>query len=154
LAATITAEMGKTLAEARAEVEKCAFCCDHYADNAEEFLRDQPMPGDSPSSFVAFSPLGAVLAVMPWNFPLWQGVRFAAPGLMAGNTAVLKHASNVCRCALDIEDVFRHAGFPPGVFATLLIPGSAVARVIDDPRVRAVTLTGSDATGSVVAAAA
>jgi len=154
LAGVITAEMGKTLAEARAEVEKCAFCCDYYAENAEDFLRDQPMPSDSPSSFVAFSPLGVVLAVMPWNFPLWQVFRFAAPGLMAGNTAVLKHASNVSRCALEIEDVFRRAGFPPGVFATLLIPGAAVERVIDDPRVRAVTLTGSDATGSVVAAAA
>jgi acyl-CoA reductase-like NAD-dependent aldehyde dehydrogenase len=153
-AGTITREMGKTFAESRAEVEKCAFCCDHYAEHAEEFLADIPMPSDSPHSFVAFAPIGAVLAVMPWNFPLWQVFRFAAPGLMAGNTAVLKHASNVSRCALDIEDVFRQAGFPGGVFRTLLIPGGAVERVIADPRIRAVTLTGSDATGSRVAAAA
>ncbi len=153
-AETITREMGKTIAEARAEVEKCAFCCEYYADNAEDFLRDLPMPSDSPHSFVAFEPIGVVLAVMPWNFPLWQVFRFAAPGLMAGNTAVLKHAANVSRCALDIEEVFRRAGFPDGAFRTLLIPGGAVQRVIEDRRVRAVTLTGSDATGSRVAAAA
>jgi acyl-CoA reductase-like NAD-dependent aldehyde dehydrogenase len=151
---TITREMGKTIAEARAEVEKCAFCCDYYAEHAEEFLGDIPMPSDSPRSFVAFQPIGVVLAVMPWNFPLWQVFRFAAPGLMAGNTAVLKHAANVSRCALDIEEVFRQAGFPEGVFRSLLIPGGAVERVIADPRIRAVTLTGSDATGSKVAAAA
>jgi succinate-semialdehyde dehydrogenase/glutarate-semialdehyde dehydrogenase len=154
LAATITAEMGKTLGEARAEVEKCAFCCDYYAEHAEEFLRDLPMPSDSPHSFAGFEPIGVVLAVMPWNFPFWQVFRFAAPGLMAGNTAVLKHAANVSRCALEIEEVFRRAGFPDGVFRTLLIPGDAVARVIADPRVRAVTLTGSDATGARVAGAA
>ncbi|HXA28475.1 MAG TPA: NAD-dependent succinate-semialdehyde dehydrogenase [Candidatus Angelobacter sp.] len=154
LAATITAEMGKTLAEARAEVEKCAFCCDHYAEHAEEYLRDQPMPSDSPRSFAAFEPIGVVLAVMPWNFPLWQVFRFAAPGLMAGNTAVLKHAANVSRCALEIEDVFRRAGFPDNVFRTLLIPGGAVERVIANPLVRAVTLTGSDTTGSLVASTA
>jgi succinate-semialdehyde dehydrogenase/glutarate-semialdehyde dehydrogenase len=154
LAATITAEMGKTLAESRAEVEKCAFCCDYYAEHAEEFLREQPSPSDSPHSFVAFEPIGVVLAVMPWNFPFWQVFRFAAPGLMAGNTAVLKHAANVSRCALEIEDVFRKAGFPDGTFRTLLIPGGAVARVIEDGRIRAVTLTGSDATGSKVASTA
>jgi len=153
-AATITREMGKTIAEARAEVEKCAFACEWYAEHAAEFLADVPMPSDSPHSFVAFEPIGVVLAVMPWNFPLWQVFRFAAPGLMAGNTAVLKHAANVSRCALDIEEVFRRAGFPDGAFRTLLIPGDAVSRVIEDPRVRAVTLTGSDATGSRVAAAA
>jgi acyl-CoA reductase-like NAD-dependent aldehyde dehydrogenase len=153
-AAHITAEMGKTLGESRAEIEKCAVCCDYYAEHAEEFLRDQPMPSDSPHSFVGFEPLGVVLAVMPWNFPFWQVFRFAAPGLMAGNTAVLKHAANVSRCALDIEEVFRSAGFPDGVFRTLLIPGSAVSRVITDPRVRAVTLTGSDDTGSKVASLA
>src|SRR5258707_10316330 len=120
LAAVITAEMGKTLAEARAEVEKCAFCCDWYAEHAEAFLADVPMPSDSPSSFVAFEPIGVVLAVMPWNFPLWQVFRFAAPGLMAGNTAVLKHASNVSRCALEIESVVRRAGFAEGAFGTLL----------------------------------
>jgi succinate-semialdehyde dehydrogenase/glutarate-semialdehyde dehydrogenase len=154
LAATITAEMGKTLAESRAEVEKCAFCCDYYAGNAADFLRDTPFPSDTPRSFVAFEPIGVVLAVMPWNFPLWQVFRFAAPGLMAGNTAVLKHASNVTRCALEIEEVFRHAGFPDGAFRTLVVPGDGVSRVIEDPRVRAVTLTGSDSTGSKVASTA
>jgi acyl-CoA reductase-like NAD-dependent aldehyde dehydrogenase len=154
LAGVITAEMGKTLAEARAEVEKCAFCCDYYAEHAAEFLADTPMPSDSPRSFVAFEPIGVVLAVMPWNFPLWQVFRFAAPGLMAGNTAVLKHAANVSRCALEIESVLRRAGFPDGAFSTLLIPGGDVARVITNPHVRAVTLTGSDSTGSKVAALA
>jgi succinate-semialdehyde dehydrogenase/glutarate-semialdehyde dehydrogenase len=154
LAATITMEMGKTLAEARAEIEKCAFCCDYYAEHAEDFLRDQPSPSDSPHSFVAFEPIGVVLAVMPWNFPFWQVFRFAAPGLMAGNTAVLKHAGNVSRCALEIEAVFRTAGFPDNVFRTLLIPGSGVQHVIEDGHVRAVTLTGSDATGSRVASTA
>ncbi len=154
LAGVITAEMGKPLSESRAEVEKCAFTCDWYAEHAEEFLRDMPSPSDSPRSFVAFEPIGVVLAVMPWNFPLWQVFRFAAPGLMAGNTAVLKHAANVSRCALEIENVLRRAGLPDGAFRTLLIPGGEVARVIADPRVRAVTLTGSDATGSKVAAAA
>jgi succinate-semialdehyde dehydrogenase/glutarate-semialdehyde dehydrogenase len=153
-ATTITTEMGKTLAEARAEVEKCAFCCEYYAEHAEEFLRDQPSPSDSPHSFVAFEPIGVVLAVMPWNFPFWQVFRFAAPGLMAGNTAVLKHAANVSRCALEIEDVFRRAGFPDSAFRTLLIPGGAVSRVIEHPRIRAVTLTGSDSTGSKVASRA
>jgi succinate-semialdehyde dehydrogenase/glutarate-semialdehyde dehydrogenase len=154
LAAIITAEMGKTIAESRAEIEKCAFCCDWYAEHAEEFLRDQPSPSDSPHSFVAFEPIGVVLAVMPWNFPFWQVFRFAAPGLMAGNTALLKHAANVSRCALEIENVLRRAGLPEGAFRTLLIPGGDVERVIDDPRVRAVTLTGSDSTGSKVAARA
>jgi succinate-semialdehyde dehydrogenase / glutarate-semialdehyde dehydrogenase len=154
LAAVITAEMGKPLAESRAEVEKCAFTCDWYAEHAEGFLADIPAPSDSPRSFVAFEPIGVVLAVMPWNFPLWQVFRFAVPGLMAGNTAVLKHAANVSRCALEIESVLRRAGFPDGVFCTLLIPGGDVARVIADPRIRAVTLTGSDTTGSAVAAAA
>jgi acyl-CoA reductase-like NAD-dependent aldehyde dehydrogenase len=153
-AAAITREMGKTVTEARAEVEKCAAGCDYYAEHAAEFLRDLPMPSDSPHSFVAFEPIGVVLAVMPWNFPFWQVFRFAAPGLMAGNTAVLKHAANVSRCALDIEAVFRRAGFPDGVFRTLLVPGDKVSRVIEDPRIRAVTLTGSDATGSKVAATA
>jgi acyl-CoA reductase-like NAD-dependent aldehyde dehydrogenase len=154
LAGVITAEMGKPVAEARAEVEKCAVTCDWYADHAEALLADIPHPSDSPRSFVGFEPIGVVLAVMPWNFPLWQVFRFAAPGLMAGNTAVLKHASNVSRCALEIEQVLRRAGFPEGAFGALLIPGGDVARVISDPRVRAVTLTGSDSTGSRVAAAA
>jgi acyl-CoA reductase-like NAD-dependent aldehyde dehydrogenase len=154
LAALITAEMGKPTGEARAEVEKCAMACDHFADQAPELLADQPAPSDASSSFVAFEPLGTVLAIMPWNFPLWQVVRFAAPALMAGNTAVLKHAANTTACALAVESVFRDAGFPDSVFRTLVLPGHRVGAVIEDPRVAAVTLTGSDRTGSQVAAAA
>jgi succinate-semialdehyde dehydrogenase/glutarate-semialdehyde dehydrogenase len=154
LAGLITAEMGKPLGEARAEVEKCANVCAFYAECAEEFLADLPAPSDAAMSFVTFEPLGTVLGIMPWNFPLWQAFRFAAPALMAGNTAVLKHASNVTGCALEIESVFREAGFPDSVFRSLVIPGSRVAAVIEDSRVAAVTLTGSDATGSEVAAAA
>ncbi|MGH7721315.1 MAG: NAD-dependent succinate-semialdehyde dehydrogenase [Candidatus Dormibacteria bacterium] len=154
LAALITAEMGKTLTEARAEVEKCAFACEWFAEHAPGFLADEPSPSDSPRSFVAFQPLGVVLAGMPWNYPLWQVFRFAAPGLCAGNCAVLKHASNVSGCALAIADLFLRAGFPAGVFAVLLIPNDRVAAVIEDPRIAAVTLTGSTAAGRSVAAAA
>ena len=154
LASLITAEMGKTTAEARAEVEKCAFTCDWFAAHAAGFLADEPSPSDSPRSFVAFEPLGTVLAGMPWNYPLWQVFRFAAPGLCAGNCAVLKHASNVSGCALAIGDLFKDAGFPRGVFAVLLIPNDRVAAVIEDPRVAAVTLTGSTAAGRSVGAAA
>jgi succinate-semialdehyde dehydrogenase/glutarate-semialdehyde dehydrogenase len=154
LSVLITAEMGKPLGEARAEVEKCASVCAFYAERAEEFLADLPAPSDSAASFIAFEPLGTVLAIMPWNFPLWQALRFAAPALMAGNTAVLKHASNVTGCALEVESVFREAGFPDSVFRTLVFPGRRAAAVIKDPRVAAVTLTGSDTTGSEVAAAA
>jgi acyl-CoA reductase-like NAD-dependent aldehyde dehydrogenase len=154
LAALITAEMGKTTAEARAEVEKCAFTCQWFADHAAGFLADEPSPSDSPRSFVAFEPLGVVLAGMPWNFPLWQVFRFAAPGLCAGNCAVLKHASNVSGCALAIAELFEAAGFAPGVFAVVLIPNDRVAAVIEDRRIAAVTLTGSTAAGRSVAAAA
>ncbi|HEY7926755.1 MAG: NAD-dependent succinate-semialdehyde dehydrogenase [Candidatus Dormibacteria bacterium] len=154
LAALITAEMGKTIAESRAEVEKCAFGCQWFAERAAGFLADEPSPSDSPRSFVAFEPLGTVLAGMPWNFPLWQVFRFAAPGLCAGNCAVLKHASNVSGCALAIGEVFRDAGFPRGVFEVVLIPNQRVAAVIEDPRITAVTLTGSTAAGRSVAAAA
>jgi acyl-CoA reductase-like NAD-dependent aldehyde dehydrogenase len=154
LAALITAEMGKTIAEARAEVEKCAFACDWFAEHAAGFLADEPSPSDSPRSFVAFEPLGTVFAGMPWNFPLWQVFRFAAPGLCAGNCAVLKHASNVSGCALAIADVFRDTGLPEGVFEVVLIPNQRVAAVIEDPRITAVTLTGSTAAGRSVAAAA
>jgi succinate-semialdehyde dehydrogenase/glutarate-semialdehyde dehydrogenase len=150
----ITLEMGKPIAEAEAEVEKCAWNCEYYAENAQRFLADEPAPSSAAESFVAFEPLGTVLAVMPWNFPFWQVIRFAAPALMAGNTAVLKHAANVPQCALAIERVFRESGLPDGVFRTLLIGGGAVARVIEDPRIAAVTLTGSDETGSKVAEAA
>ncbi len=153
-ARTMAVEMGKPLAQGEAEAEKCAWACDFYADGAADFLAVQPHASDATRSLVRFDPLGPVLAVMPWNFPFWQVFRFAAPTLMAGNPGLLKHASNVPRCALQIEEVFRDAGFPDGVFRTLLIGADAVATVIADARVRAVTLTGSERAGSVVAAAA
>ena len=150
----ITAEMGKPIAAAEAEVEKCAWACDFYAENAERFLTDQPVRTEARASYVAFEPLGVVLAVMPWNFPFWQVFRFAAPTLMAGNAAALKHASNVPQCALAIEEVFSDAGFPRSCFRTLLLGGAAVDALIADPRIRGVSLTGSDVTGEKVAAAA
>jgi succinate-semialdehyde dehydrogenase/glutarate-semialdehyde dehydrogenase len=153
-AAIITLEMGKIVQEALAEIEKCALGCEFYAENAEALLRDEPIESDAGSSYVAYLPLGTVLAVMPWNFPFWQVFRFAAPSLMAGNTAVLKHASNVPQCALAIEEIFRKAGFPQGVFRTLMISAEQVDKIIADPRIQAVTLTGSDAAGRKVAAAA
>ena len=153
-AGLITLEMGKLAREARAEIEKCATGCEFYAEHAEAFLRDEEVASDAGRSYVAYQPLGTVLAIMPWNFPFWQVFRFAAPALMAGNTAVLKHASNVPQCALAIEEVFRKAGLPSGVFRTLLIGSGAVERVIADPRIHAVTLTGSDAAGRQVARAA
>jgi succinate-semialdehyde dehydrogenase / glutarate-semialdehyde dehydrogenase len=153
-AGLITAEMGKPITQAEAEVEKCAWVCEYFADHAERFLARRPAQTNARLSYVAFEPLGVVLAVMPWNFPFWQVFRFAAPTLMAGNTAVLKHASNVPQCALAIEEVFRDAGFPRGVLRTVLVPGGAVEAIIDDTRVRAVTLTGSNTTGEKVAAAA
>ncbi len=154
LARLVTLEMGKLIGEARAEIDKCAHACDYYADHAGEFLADEPIASDAGRSFIAWQPLGAVLAVMPWNFPFWQVFRFAAPALVAGNVALLKHASNVPQCALAIEAVFRDAGLPEGVFTTLMIPASRVARVIEDPRVSAVTLTGSEPAGRKVAASA
>ena len=154
LAALVTAEMGKTLTESRAEVEKCAFTCDWFAEHAPGLLADEASPSDSRRSFVAFEPLGTVFAGMPWNFPLWQVFRFAAPGLLAGNCAILKHASNVSGCALAIGSLLTAAGFPDGVFEVVLIPNERVAGVIEDPRVSAVTLTGSTAAGRSVAAAA
>lgn len=153
-AGIITEEMGKLINDARAEVEKCALVCDYYADNAAEFLKDEGIESDAGKSYVAYLPLGTVLAVMPWNFPFWQVFRFAAPALMAGNTGVLKHASNVPQCALAIEEVFVEAGFPAGVFRTLMIRASQVQKVIEDPRVHAVTLTGSEPAGRQVAATA
>jgi len=153
-AALMTDEMGKTLAEGRAEIEKCAVNCDYYAQNAEAFLASEPVDMGGPKAFVAFRPIGTVLAVMPWNFPFWQVFRFAAPTLMAGNTAVLKHASNVPGCALAIEDVFRDAGFPADVFRTLLIPSSDVKAVIEADAIAAVTLTGSVDAGRHVASQA
>jgi succinate-semialdehyde dehydrogenase/glutarate-semialdehyde dehydrogenase len=154
LAALMAAEMGKPLAQGRAEVQKCAWVCEYYAEHAEAFLADEPVATDATNSFVAFRPLGVVLAVMPWNFPLWQVFRFAAPGLMAGNAGVLKHASNVMGCALAIESVFGDAGFPRDVFRTLVIGSGRVRDVIEAREVRAVTLTGSGAAGRAVAAAA
>ena len=153
LAALITAEMGKPIVEGEAEIEKCAWNCDFYADNAERFLQPQSVASNAAESYVAFEPLGPVLAIMPWNFPFWQVFRFAAPALMAGNVGLLKHASNVSQCALAIEKTFRSAGFPEGVFQTLLASGQQTEALIDDPRIRAITLTGSDITGSKVGAA-
>ena len=151
-AALMTREMGKTLAEGRGEIEKCAGNCDFYAQHAEQFLSPEPVAFDGGADAkVVFRPLGTVLAVMPWNFPFWQVFRFAAPTLMAGNTAVLKHASNVPGCALAIEDVFREAGFPLNAFRTLLIPSRDVRAVIEDDAVVAVSLTGSVEAGRQVA---
>jgi succinate-semialdehyde dehydrogenase/glutarate-semialdehyde dehydrogenase len=150
----ITTEMGKLINDARAEVEKCALVCEYYAEHGPEFLQDEPIASDAGKSFVAYLPLGTVLAVMPWNFPFWQVFRFAAPALVAGNTGLLKHASNVPESALAIEAVFREAGFPQGVFRTLMIRASQVQKVIEDPRVHAVTLTGSEPAGQQVAATA
>src|ERR1051326_4131604 len=131
-----------------------AWNCDFYAEHAAQFLADEHIQMDLPASFVAFEPLGVVLAIMPWNFPFWQVVRFAAPALMAGNGAVLKHASNVPRCALALEEIFRGAGTPEGLFRTVLVPGSAVEPLIADRRIAAVTLTGSSDVGEKVASAA
>ena len=154
LAQTITLEMGKLLGGAIGEIEKCARVCRFYAENAERFLEDEPVQTDAARSFVRYQPLGAVLAIMPWNFPFWQVFRFAAPALMAGNVGLLKHAANVPQCALAIEKIFCRAGFDEGVFQTLLIEAERVEHLIVDPRVKAVTLTGSERAGSAVASAA
>jgi succinate-semialdehyde dehydrogenase/glutarate-semialdehyde dehydrogenase len=147
----MTEEMGKTYKAAVAEAQKCAWACRYFAENGERFLADEAIETDADRSYVRYLPLGPVLAVMPWNFPFWQVVRFAAPALMAGNVGLLKHASNVSRCALALEEIFRRAGFPAGAFQTLLMSPKRVARVIADERVKAVTLTGSDLAGSKVA---
>ena len=147
-------EMGKPVAQGRAESEKCAWTCDFFAEHAAWMLSSQEAPSDASRSYVSFQPLGVVLAVMPWNFPFWQVFRFAAPALMAGNACVLKHASNVSGCSLAIESIFREAGLPDGLFTTLLVPGSAVEPIIAMPQIRAVTLTGSAPAGRAVAAAA
>jgi succinate-semialdehyde dehydrogenase / glutarate-semialdehyde dehydrogenase len=150
-ARTMTLEMGKTLESARAEALKCALGCRYYAEHAEQFLADENVKTNATRSYIRYQPLGPVLAVMPWNFPFWQVFRFAAPALMAGNVGLLKHASNVPQCAIAIEEIFREAGFAEGIFQTLLIGADKVQRVIDDPRVVAATLTGSEYAGSQVA---
>ncbi|HEX6873844.1 MAG TPA: NADP-dependent succinic semialdehyde dehydrogenase [Micromonosporaceae bacterium] len=154
VAATMTTEMGKTFASAKAEVAKCAKACRFYADHAEQFLADEPVDPvavGASRALARYFPLGPVLAVMPWNFPLWQVMRFAAPALMAGNVGLLKHASNVPQTALWLADLFRQAGFPDGAFSTLLIGSDQVESVLLDPRVRAATLTGSESAGRAVA---
>jgi succinate-semialdehyde dehydrogenase/glutarate-semialdehyde dehydrogenase len=153
-AQTITLEMGKPWKAAIAEVEKCAAVCRYYAENAANFLADLTVKTDASLSFISYQPLGIILAVMPWNFPFWQVWRFLAPALMAGNVGLLKHASNVPQCALAIEEIIHRAGFPTGVFQTLLINAAQVALLIDDQRVKAATLTGSEFAGASLAAAA
>ncbi len=154
LAKTATLEMGKPLRQAVAEVEKCAWACRFYAEHAAEQLADERVATDAAESLVRYEPLGVILAVMPWNFPFWQVIRFAAPALMAGNAGLLKHASNVPQCALAIESIFARSGFPEGIFGALLIGAGAVEGLIRDVRVRAVTLTGSEPTGRTVASQA
>ena len=150
----MTTEMGKPIKSAIAEATKCAWVCRYYAEKAAEFLADVPATTDASQSFVSYQPLGVILAVMPWNFPFWQVFRFAAPALMAGNVGILKHASNVPQCALAIEDILRQAGFPAGVFQTLLVGAEQVKAIIEDDRVKAATLTGSEPAGASLASAA
>ncbi|MEO7296886.1 MAG: NAD-dependent succinate-semialdehyde dehydrogenase [Candidatus Limnocylindria bacterium] len=152
--ALITAEMGKPIVEAEAEVNKCALACDHYAEHAAEYLADAAVATESLESYVAYEPLGTILAIMPWNFPFWQVFRAGAPILMAGNGMVLKHASNVPQSALASEEVLRDAGFPAGLLRTVLVAGSDTERLIDDPRIAAVTLTGSSEVGARIASLA
>jgi acyl-CoA reductase-like NAD-dependent aldehyde dehydrogenase len=154
LAATAVREMGKPIVQARAEVAKCAWALDYFAEHARAMLAPQEAPSNAARSYVAFRPLGVVLAVMPWNFPFWQVFRAAAPAMMAGNTVLLKHAANTTRCALEIERIFRDAGAPDGLFGVLLARGDEIDKLIADPRIAAVTLTGSERAGAAVAAAA
>ena len=154
LAGMATREMGKRLVEARAEVDKCATACDYYADRGPDFLQDTMLASDAGRSFVTWQPLGTVLLVMPWNFPYWQAFRQAIPATLAGNTVLLKHASNVPGCAKNLEHVFADAGFPPGVFQNLPVSSEAVSEIIADPRVHGVSLTGSEGAGRAVGAAA
>jgi len=154
MARILTTEMGKTFAAAKGEVSKCAMGLRWFAEHAEALLADEVLESKASRAFVRYEPLGVVLAVMPWNFPLWQVIRFAAPALMLGNTGLLKHASNVPQCALLLEDIFRRAGFPDGAFTTLLMESKDVAGLVADPRVAAVTLTGSEGAGMSVASAA
>ncbi len=153
-ASLLTSEMGKPIVEAEAEVEKCAWTANWFAENAERLLADQAVESTATESYVRFQPLGVILAVMPWNFPFWQAFRAGLPALAAGNVMLLKHSSNVPQSALAIEEVFREAGVPEGVFQTLLIGSAAVQRLISDHRVAGVTLTGSEKAGMTVAEAA
>jgi len=150
----MTTEMGKTFRSAVEEAQKCALGCRYYAENAERFLADEIVETSASRSYIRYQPLGPILAVMPWNFPFWQVLRFAAPALMAGNVGLLKHASIVPQCALAIEELFRKAGFPEGAFQTLLIGSQKVEKILDDPRVKAATLTGSEGAGVQVGMAA
>jgi succinate-semialdehyde dehydrogenase / glutarate-semialdehyde dehydrogenase len=154
IARTMTLEMGKLYTQSKAEVDKCVWVCEHYAEKTEEYIKDEKVETDASKSFITYQPLGPILAVMPWNFPLWQVIRFAAPALMAGNSGVLKHASNVTGSALLIEEVFREAGFPENLFRTIVIPSGRVAGVIGNKNIQAVTLTGSVGAGKSVASAA
>jgi len=151
LARMISQEMGKPIHESRAEVEKCARLCDYYKEHAKAFLDNQSIKSDAGKSYIRFDPLGVILAVMPWNFPFWQVFRFAIPTLMAGNTVLLKHASNATWCSLSIEGLFAKAGFPEDIFRSLLIDSGAVSEVIRDKRVAGVTLTGSSNAGRAIA---
>ncbi|MBA2677574.1 MAG: NAD-dependent succinate-semialdehyde dehydrogenase [Ktedonobacteraceae bacterium] len=148
-----TLEMGKPIVEAEAEIDKCAWACDFYADNAQRFLADEFVETNATQSYVSFLPLGVILAVMPWNYPYWQVFRFAAAALMAGNTIILKHASNVSLAALEIERIFKDSGLPQDIFKTILVPGSSIGNLIADPRIAAITLTGSDAAGVAIGTA-
>lgn len=150
----MTCEMGKPIKQAQAEVEKCAWVCEYYAEHAETFLKDEFVKTDATESFIAYQPIGIVLAIMPWNFPFWQVFRFAAPNLMAGNVGLLKHASNVSGCALAIEDVFRQAGFPENTFRSVLVKSNNVKQIIENDKISAVTLTGSVPAGKSVASIA
>jgi succinate-semialdehyde dehydrogenase / glutarate-semialdehyde dehydrogenase len=150
----MTLEMGKTLREARAEIEKCAACCRFYAQHGEEFIKDRPLKVPQGKAYIAYEPLGPVLAIMPWNFPFWQVIRFAAPNLMAGNVGLLKHASSVPQVSMALEEIFQKAGFPQGVFISLLLGNKNTEKLIAHPTIRAVTLTGSEKAGSSVAARA
>lgn len=150
----VSLEMGKPIAQSRSEIEKCAWACDYFADQGEGFLQDQIIETDAARSLVTFQPLGPILAIMPWNFPYWQVFRFAVPALMAGNAVLLKHASNVCGCALAIEEIFREAGFPENLFRTILLSSDKIGRVLELDKTRAVTLTGNVAAGKTVASKA
>ena len=150
----MTTEMGKPIVEAEAEIEKCAWCCEYYADNASHHLEIQAIATNAARSYVAFRPLGLILAIMPWNFPFFQVIRFAVPAIMAGNAAVLKHAANVTGCGLELERLFADSEMPAGLFTTLVVPGREMTEIISDARVAAVTFTGSEQAGSLVASTA